>query len=248
MKLSPPPPPLDVRGLRKCYAAEPTPIAVLNGIDIELESGAFDAVMGPSGSGKSTLLHLLAGLLSPDAGEIRIGGECITRMDDEAVTVFRRRRIGLVFQDFNLIPTLTAGENIALPLLLDHRAPERDRVDPLLERLGLTSRRDHLPGQLSGGERQRVAIARALVNNPALVLADEPTGNLDAPAGRAFCDLLRETNAATGCTILLVSHDPIVAAAARRVHLMRDGRLVDRIETRHDSTRVAEHYLASMSR
>jgi putative ABC transport system ATP-binding protein len=241
-------PALLVRDLRKRYAAEPAPIDVLAGIDLELQPGAFEAVMGPSGSGKSTLLHLLAGLLSADGGEIAIGGEVITRLDDEALTIFRRRRIGLVFQDFNLIPTLTAEENITLPLLLDHREPDPQTVDPLLERLGLAARRRHLPSRLSGGERQRVAIARALVNNPAIVLADEPTGNLDSPAGRAFCDLLRETNAATGCTILLVSHDPIVAAAAARVHLLRDGRLVGHFETEHDSARVAAHYLDSMNR
>ena len=241
------PPALLVRGLRKRYAAEPAPVDVLNGVDLELPPAAFEAVMGPSGSGKSTLLHLLAGLLSADAGEILVGGERLTGMDDKTATIFRRRRIGLVFQDFNLIPTLTAEENITLPLLLDRRAPDPRTLDPLLERLGLSARRRHLPSRLSGGERQRVDIARALVNNPAIVLADEPTGNLDSPAGRAFCDLLREMNGATGCTILLVSHDPIVAAAARRVHILRDGRLAPPFETGHDSGRVAEHYLASMN-
>ena len=240
-------PALHVRDLRKRYDAGPASVEVLKGVDLDLQPGAFEAVMGSSGSGKSTLLHLLAGLLSADAGEIIIGGERLTGMDDTTATVFRRRRIGLVFQDFNLIPTLTAEENIALPLLLDRRQPDPRTLDPLLERLGLTVRRHHLPSRLSGGERQRVAIARALVNNPGIVLADEPTGNLDSPAGRAFCDLLRETNAATGCTILLVSHDPIVAAAARRVHILRDGRLSAPFDTGHDSGLVAERYLASMN-
>jgi putative ABC transport system ATP-binding protein len=240
------PPALQVRGLCKRYAAEPASVDVLKGIELELAPAAFEAVMGSSGSGKSTLLHLLAGLLSADEGEIIIGGESITGMDDETATIFRRRRIGLVFQDFNLIPTLTAEENITLPLLLERRAPDPETLEPLLERLALTARRRHLPSRLSGGERQRVAIARALVNNPAIVLADEPTGNLDAPASRAFCDLLSEMNEATGCTILLVSHDPIVAAAADRVHILCGGRLAAPFDTLHDSGRVAERYLASM--
>lgn len=237
---------LEVEGLRKGFGEGAGRVAVFEGLDMALERGTFEAVMGPSGSGKSTLLHLLAGLLTPDGGEIRVGGEALSAMDDHAVTCFRRRRIGLVFQDFNLIPTLTAEENVILPLLLDRKVPDPQRVEALLARLNLAHRRAHVPQKLSGGERQRVAIARALVTGPDIVLADEPTGNLDSPTGRAFCDLLRTMNAEDGCTILLVSHDPVVAATARRVHLLRDGRFVDAFETRHDAARVAERYLQTM--
>ncbi len=238
---------LSVKNLRKSYPGAAQPVTVLNGIDLELASGSFESIMGASGSGKTTLLHLLAGLLTPDAGSVTIEGQEITTLADETATKFRRRRIGLIFQEFNLIPTLTAAENVALPLLLDRRQPEQKRLDELLERLGLSQRRHHLPSQLSGGERQRVAIARALVNDPALVLADEPTGNLDSPAGRDFCSLLREMNQTSGCTILLVSHDPIVAAAATRTHLMRDGRLAECFETHNDSALLSQRYLASMA-
>jgi putative ABC transport system ATP-binding protein len=239
-------PALSIEGLSKDYTGASTSIQVLDKVSLRLEAGSFEAVMGSSGSGKSTLLHLIAGLLPPDTGTIAIGGEIITGMDDRAATVFRRRRIGMVFQDFNLVPTLTAEENVMLPLLLDRRPSDRDTLDGLLQRLGLADRRHHLPSRLSGGERQRVAIARALINQPAIILADEPTGNLDAPAGRAFCELLRETNRSTGCTILLVSHDPIVAAAAEKVHLLKGGRLTESFATNHDSARVADHYLATM--
>jgi len=219
------PPALFVRGLRKRYAVEPAPVDVLNGVDLELPPAAFEAVMGPSGSGKSTLLHLLAGLLSADAGEILVGGEPLTGMDDKTATIFRRRRIGLVFQDFNLIPTLTAEENITLPLLLDRRAPDPRTLDPLLERLGLSARRRHLPSRLSGGERQRVAIARALVNNPAIVLADEPTGNLDPDNATEVMNHLAEFHR-EGATIVVVTHEELAARYAQRTVLIRDGRIV----------------------
>ena len=234
---------LEVRKLGKSFGSGANRVTVLDGVNLNLRRGAFDAVMGPSGSGKSTLLHLLAGLLTPDAGEIRVGGTCLSGMPDSAATCFRRRRIGLIFQDFNLIPTLTAEENILLPLLLDRRAPHTGELAALLERLGLTALRHRVPAKLSGGERQRVAIARALVTTPDLVLADEPTGYLDSPAGRAFCDLLRDIHTERGCTILLVSHDPVVAAAAERVHLLKDGRVVGELETQHDPARISTRYL-----
>lgn len=237
---------LEVRKLGKAFGSGSNRVAVLEGVNLTLRRGAFDAVMGPSGSGKSTLLHLLAGLLSPDTGEIRVGGARLSAMTDSAATCFRRRRIGLIFQDFNLIPTLTAEENIVLPLLLDRRTPHAGELAALLERLGLTALRHRTPAKLSGGERQRVAIARALVTAPDLVLADEPTGNLDSPAGHAFCELLRCIHAERGCTILLVSHDPVVAAAAERVHLLKDGRLIGEMETRHDPARISGRYVAAM--
>jgi putative ABC transport system ATP-binding protein len=237
---------LTVKRLNKSFGNATDRVTVLDGVELELERGGFDAIMGASGSGKSTLLHLLAGLITADAGEIRVGGVSISAMTDNEVTRFRRRRVGLIFQDFNLIPTLTAEENIALPLLLDRQAPDAGAIDALLDRLGLTSRRRHVPAKLSGGERQRVAIARALVTRPDVVLADEPTGNLDSPAGRSFCELLRRMNAEEGCTILMVSHDPVVAATATRVHLLKDGRFVDGFETQHDAARVATRYLDNM--
>ena len=239
---------LEVSGLCKGFGVGAGRVSVLDVVKLSLARGVFDAVMGPSGSGKSTLLHLLAGLIASDGGEIRVGGVSISSMSDNEVTCFRRRRIGLIFQDFNLIPTLTAEENIALPLLLDRQAPDAKAVDALLAKLGLTQRRSHVPLKLSGGERQRVAIARALVTQPDIVLADEPTGNLDSPAGRAFCELLRKMNEEEGCTILMVSHDPVVAAAARRVHLLKDGRFVDSFETNHDAALVAARYLETMKK
>ena len=239
---------LEVEHLSKGFGDAANRVTVLDGVDLKLERGVFDAVMGPSGSGKSTLLHLLAGLITSDGGDIRIGGVSISAMNDNEVTCFRRRRIGLIFQDFNLIPTLTAEENIVLPLLLDRKAPDAKDLEALLAKLGLTSRRTHVPFKLSGGERQRVAIARALVTQPDIILADEPTGNLDSPAGRAFCELLRKMNEEDGCTILMVSHDPVVAAAAKRVHLLKDGRFVDCFETRHDAALVSSRYLETMKK
>ena len=241
-------PALDVMGLRKGFGEGDGRVRVLEGVDLLLERGAFAAVMGPSGSGKSTLLHLVAGLIAADGGEVSVGGTSISGMSDRQVTEFRRRRIGLIFQDFNLIPTLTAEENIALPLLLDRAAPDAGAISSLLAKLGLSERRTHIPTQLSGGERQRVAIARALVTRPDIVLADEPTGNLDSPAGRSFCELLRRMNEDDGCTILLVSHDPLVAATADCVHLLRDGRFVDAFETQHDPALVAGRYLQTMQK
>ncbi len=237
---------LEVQRLSKHYGTEANRVTVLNDVNMVIRRGEFDAVMGSSGSGKSTLLHVLAGLISADAGEIRVGGVSISAMSDNEVTCFRRRRIGLIFQDFNLIPTLTAEENIVLPLLLDRQTPNPDEINALLQKLSLTHRRTHIPQKLSGGERQRVAIARALVTKPDIVLADEPTGNLDSPAGRAFCELLRTMNEEDGCTILMVSHDPVVAATAKRVHLLKDGHFVDCFETQHDAAQVASRYLETM--
>ena len=238
---------VNVSGLVKTYGAGENAVPVIKGLDFSMEKGAYEAVMGPSGSGKSTFLHLLAGLLQADKGTIEIGGRTLTGLGDDELTLFRRRHIGLIFQDFNLIPTLTAEENVALPLLLDGtEGAHRDHIGVLLETLGLANRRHHLPAKLSGGERQRVAIARALAGNPDVVLADEPSGNLDSPAARALCDLLRRLNRELGCTILVVSHDPVVAASADRVHLLRDGAFTDVFETAGRVERVMERYLAAM--
>lgn len=237
-----------VSKLNKTFGDGNTAVHVINDLDFTMEAGAYESVMGPSGSGKSTFLHLVAGLLSADSGTIEIGGKSVSGLSDHDLTVFRRRHIGLIFQDFNLIPTLTAEENIALPLLLDGtEANNHKRIDQLVEALGLGERRHHLPAKLSGGERQRVAIARALAGNPDIVLADEPTGNLDSPAAHALCDILRKLNKDLGCSILVVSHDPIVAAFTDRVHILRDGRFMDAFKTNGDVSCVTDHYLHAMS-
>lgn len=236
-----------VSGLGKSFGEGETAVPVIKGLDFAMEKGAFESVMGPSGSGKSTFLHLVAGLLTPDAGTIEIGEKKINGLSDRDLTVFRRRHIGLVFQDFNLIPTLTAEENIALPLLLDGTENRhRDQINMLIETLNLGPRRTHLPAKLSGGERQRVAIARALAGNPDIVLADEPSGNLDSPAAHALCELLRSLNKSLGCSILIVSHDPIVAASADKVHLLKDGRFIDSFDTENSVERVTKRYLDAM--
>jgi putative ABC transport system ATP-binding protein len=183
--------------------------------------------MGPSGSGKSTLLHLIGGLDRPSAGDGLVDGKVISQMDDDAVTLFRRENIGFIFQFFNLLPTLTGIENVALPLVLDGRS-EREadsRAEALLERVGLAARRDHLPEQLSGGEIQRLAIARALVFDPPILLADEPTGNLDSKTGAAVLETIRQINREAGSTVVMVTHDRDAAARTDRILHLRDGRL-----------------------
>jgi putative ABC transport system ATP-binding protein len=183
-------------------------------------------VLGPSGSGKSTLLHLLAGLDTPDAGAVHIAGEDITRMSDKELTRLRRKHIGFVFQSFNLLPTLSAEENVLLPLSIAGRRPEPHVVDELLTRMGLAERRDHKPAQLSGGQQQRVAVARALIATPTVLFADEPTGNLDSAAGADVLDLLRSAVDEDGQTTVMVTHDARAAATADRVLFLADGRVV----------------------
>ena len=237
---------VSVHHLSKGFGSGDARLPVIRDLSFELPEGAFECIMGASGSGKSTFLHLVAALLTPDAGEILVGGEPITGMNDHDATVFRRRRIGLVFQDFNLIPTLTAEENIELPLLLDRAKPNSAYVRELARTLGIEGRLSHLPSQLSGGERQRVAVARALAGHPAVLLADEPTGNLDSPAAKALCALLRDLNEKTGCAILLVTHDPVTAAAAARVHVLRDGVFNGCFDTNHDPEEVSRKYLKAL--
>ncbi|MFA4985201.1 MAG: ABC transporter ATP-binding protein [Candidatus Brocadiia bacterium] len=200
-------------------------IRVLDEISLELKKGEFTTIMGPSGSGKSTLLHILSGLQSPSGGNVLISGNCITSMPDSTLTEFRRRHIGLVFQDFNLIPMLSAEENIMLPLILDGKRPAAGEVDHILKLLEIEHRRCHRPGELSGGECQRVAIGRALVTNPAIIFADEPTGNLDSRSSNNFCELLRRLNETEGRTILMVTHSPAVAAWSNRILFLKDGKI-----------------------
>ena len=201
-------------------------VHALRGVSIAVPAGQFTAVMGPSGSGKSTLMHLLAGLDRPTDGRVRIGGEDITRMSDKQLTKLRRRHIGFVFQTFNLLPTLTAQENVVLPMAIAGRRPDRQALDALLTRVGLGERRGHRPSELSGGQQQRVAIARALITQPTVLFADEPTGNLDSASGAAILDLLREAVDVDGQTTVMVTHDPRAAARADRVLFLADGRIV----------------------
>ncbi|MGH7857361.1 MAG: ABC transporter ATP-binding protein [Candidatus Binatia bacterium] len=213
--------------LRKVYESDGTAVRALDGVDLEVGAGEFVAVMGPSGSGKSTLLHMLGALDVPDEGEVRIDGTALSGMSRRDLALIRRRQVGFVFQFFNLVPVLTVEENVSLPATLDgtDRSEYGPRVDELFELFGLGPHRDKLPSQLSGGEQQRVSIARALVNRPAVVLADEPTGNLDRSSGGDVMSLLHRLNT-DGQTIVVVTHDASVASFARRVLFMRDGKLV----------------------
>lgn len=218
---------LNATGLTRQYRVGAVTIDALRGVDLAVEAGEFVAIMGPSGSGKSTLLHLLGGLDAPSSGTVQVSGTTLSTLSDDALTRLRRRHIGFIFQFYNLMPTLTAAENVALPLLIDGLAGQQaGRVAALLAQVGLAGRSDHRPGQLSGGEQQRVAIARALVTEPALVLADEPTGNLDSAAGDAILDLLYRTRHDHGQTIVMVTHDAHAASYADRVIMLKDGVIV----------------------
>lgn len=238
---------LTARGLAKAYIGDGIEVLALRGIDLDVVQGEFVAVMGPSGCGKSTLLHLLGGLDRPTAGSLMLGSARVEALSETAWAVLRRREVGFVFQFFNLVQTLTVAENIELPALLvgTPRDEARRRCDELLGRLGVSVRADALPSQLSGGQQQRVALARALVNHPRVLLADEPTGNLDSENAREVVALLRELRD-EGQTVILTTHDARVAAAADRVLQMRDGLLVD--ETRLESGDTANAVVSSLLR
>ncbi|UCH59262.1 MAG: ABC transporter ATP-binding protein [Anaerolineales bacterium] len=202
-------------------------VEALKGVDLSIQAGEFVAIMGPSGSGKSTLLHLMGGLDKPTSGEVILAGKPLSQLNDYELARIRRLKVGFVFQFYNLIPTLTAAENIALPLLIDGVPLRRyrERLDELLELVNLSDRAQHKPDQLSGGQQQRVAIARAFVNQPEIVLADEPTGNLDTRSGTAILELLQRSRAELGATIVIVTHDPRAASYAQRVIFLRDGKI-----------------------
>jgi putative ABC transport system ATP-binding protein len=217
---------VSARALTRRYGSGESAVDALRGVSLEVPAGQFTAVMGPSGSGKSTLMHLLAGLDRPTSGSVRIGDEEISDMADRRLTKLRRKHIGFVFQSFNLLPTLTAEENVTLPLAIARVKPAKEDVDALLARVGLTDRRDHKPSELSGGQQQRVAIARALIAGPTVLFADEPTGNLDSASGAAVLQLLRDAVDLDGQTTVMVTHDPRAAAAADRVVFLADGRIV----------------------
>jgi len=222
---------LETRDLTKVYGEGETAVHALDGVSIRIVPGEMVAIMGPSGSGKSTLLHLLGALDTPSSGEILIAGQRYDGLADGELTRLRRDRIGFVFQFFNLLPSLTAGENVLLPALIAGRRDDgsRERARGLLDRVGLGARASHLPGELSGGEQQRVSIARALVSEPQIVLADEPTGNLDTRSSEGVLGLLRDLNRAEDQTLVIVTHDPAAAAIAGRVIFLRDGRVAGEV-------------------
>ena len=216
---------------------------VLKDFSLTIQEGGFEALMGPSGSGKSTFLHLAAGLLSADAGEILVGGRDVVKMGDAEATKFRRRHVGVVFQSFNLLNERTVRDNIVLPLRLDGAKADEARLASLVSALGIEGVLNKRPEQLSGGEQQRVAIARALLAEPDVVLADEPTGNLDAKASKAICALLGDLHKSEKSAILVVTHDPQVAAAAQKVHFLKDGRIAASHDTQGDPELVSKLYL-----
>ncbi len=218
--------------LRKIYRLGETEITALRGVSLDIPRGAFIAIMGESGSGKSTLLHLIGGLDRPTDGELLVDGRLIAQMSDDQLTLFRRSTIGFVFQFFNLLPSLTAAENVALPLVLGGiaKAEAEERVAGIVARVGLDARRQHLPEQLSGGEIQRVAIARALAYRPPILLADEPTGNLDSKTGESILDLLGRINQDDDCTVAMVTHSREAAHYAERVITLRDGCIAEELD------------------
>ena len=217
---------LRTEDLTREYGFGNNKVVALNHVSFSVEEGEFVTILGPSGSGKSTLLHLLGGVDKPTSGKVYIGGQSIYEMKERELTAFRRREIGQIYQFYNLIPVLNVEENICQPMLLDHRQAERKDLDELLELLGLTERVNHLPSELSGGQQQRVAIGRALISKPKLILADEPTGNLDQKNSREIIKLFRELNEKYGQTILLITHDEKIAEHAERILVIEDGQIV----------------------
>ena len=219
-------PVVSARDVTRVYGEGDTSVRALRGVSLDIPTGQFTAVMGPSGSGKSTLMHILAGLDRPTSGEVRIDGTDITRMGDHELTLLRRNHVGFIFQFFNLLPMLTAEENITLPLDLAGRKPEKGWIEEILGKVGLGDRRTHRPAELSGGQQQRVAIARALVSRPTVLFADEPTGNLDSHTGGEILHLLRDSVDAYGQTTLMVTHESRAAAMADRILFLDDGNIV----------------------
>ncbi len=233
---------LETVELTKIYQMGEVSITALDHVNLSITKGQFVAIMGPSGSGKSTLLHLMGGLDSPTSGEVLIAGQALTKLNDDQITLLRRRKIGFIFQFYNLLPTLSAAENVALPLLIDgQRLPQyEDKVRQLLELVSLSDRYQHRPDQLSGGQQQRVAIARAFINQPEIVFADEPTGNLDSRSGSAILDLLRKACKEFNTTIVMVTHDPRASSYADCVIFLKDGCVVDQIDNGESGVSVTK--------
>lgn len=223
---------LEVKNLSKIYGKDETKVVALDNVSFSVKQGEFVAIIGPSGSGKSTLLHILGGVDVPTKGSVIINGTDISTLDETNLAIFRRRQIGLIYQFYNLIPILTVEENLTLPLLLDGRKPSQKIIDSLVKTLGLENRLKHLPSQLSGGQQQRVSIGRALMNNPALMLADEPTGNLDSENTKEIISLLKKFNKENNQTLIVITHDERIALAADRVIAIEDGRITrDEVKT-----------------
>jgi putative ABC transport system ATP-binding protein len=220
---------IELREVSKTVTSGSEPLTILHPLTLQIPRGQFVAIVGPSGSGKSTLLGLIAGLDAPTSGHVLVDGVDITRLDEDALAKLRGEKIGFVFQFFHLIPSLTAHENVSVPMEIAGAADAHPRAKTLLEEVGLTGRSHHYPSQLSGGEQQRVALARALANDPPIVLADEPTGNLDSSNGRHILELLRDIHKTRGTTIVLVTHDAELAAIADARLVLRDGRVVERL-------------------
>ncbi|HEX4977682.1 MAG TPA: ABC transporter ATP-binding protein [Nocardioides sp.] len=233
-----------VQNLTKTYGSGQARVVALDGVDLELYAGEFTAVMGPSGSGKSTLMHCCAALDTPTDGSVVIGDVELANLKDKELTRLRRDQVGFVFQSFNLVPTLTAEENIALPMAIAGRKPDQEWYDTVIRTVGLQDRLDHRPSELSGGQQQRVAVARALASRPAIVFADEPTGNLDSRSGAEVLTLLRRSVDEFGQTIVMVTHDPVAAAYTDRVVFLADGKVVD--ELRHPDRDTVLERMAHM--
>lgn len=217
---------LRIEHLSKIYGKGDTEVRALDDVSFTVPKGQFVAIIGPSGSGKSTLLHILGGVDTPTDGHVYVDGTDITTLDETALAIFRRRQIGLIYQFYNLIPILTVEENMTLPLLLDDKKVDRAHFDSLVQVLGLQHRLGHLPSELSGGQQQRVSIGRALMNNPAILLADEPTGNLDSKNSKEIVELLRQFNKALNQTVIIITHDERIALDADRVIAVEDGKIV----------------------
>lgn len=216
---------LRVENLCKSYGKGETMVKALDNVSFSVEKGEFVAIIGPSGSGKSTLLHLLGGVDKPDSGKVYIDGTDIYSLNETNLAIFRRRQVGLIYQFYNLIPVLNVEENITLPMLLDGKKPDREQLEKILEVLQLSERKNHLPNQLSGGQQQRVSIGRAIINNPSIVLADEPTGNLDSKNSEDIIELLKESNRRYNQTLIVITHDESIALQADRVIAIEDGRI-----------------------
>lgn len=220
---------LKVKNLTKTYGSGENLVHAVDDVSFSVEKGEFVAIVGASGSGKSTLLHLIGGVDRPTSGKIFVDGNDISKMNDDKLAVFRRRQVGIVYQFYNLIPILTVEENITLPCDLDGRGVDRERLEMILDSFGLRARRKHLPNQLSGGQQQRTSIARALINNPSLVLADEPTGNLDSKSSEEVMSMLKMCNQSYGQTVIMITHNLDIAKQADRIITISDGKLVEEV-------------------
>ena len=237
---------LRVEHLSKIYGAGENQVKALDDVSLSVEKGEFVAIVGASGSGKSTLLHLLGGVDRPTSGKVYINGTDIFAMNDDELAIFRRRQVGIIYQFYNLIPILNVEENMAIPMELDGRKVEKAQMDDMLMRLGLTERRTHLPNELSGGQQQRTSIGRALITRPSIVLADEPTGNLDSKSGKIVIDALKDINEHMGKTIIMVTHDPQMASYCSRLILLKDGVILEDLKNSGDQEAFYQEILEKM--